>query len=183
MVKKISAKISADTGMYNEAKPIDHVGTDGGYIPKPTQRPRPRKRQKKMSLRAARPRQMSLSLTAKRIWRLRPTSLAMKWTRLRMITVYSEGREKAAAPVLSIRKAGGEQLRQHVPGSRDIRGRPDNRAGRNHLSGPGSHQGTSAAYPGATREPRLRHPGRQYIRGLSGQHQGEYGSLSGRLVR
>ena len=24
-------------GMYNEAKPIDHVGTDGGYIPKPTQ--------------------------------------------------------------------------------------------------------------------------------------------------
>ena len=37
MVKKISAKISADTGMYNEAKPIDHVGTDGGYIPKPTQ--------------------------------------------------------------------------------------------------------------------------------------------------
>ena len=37
MVKKISAKISADTGMYNEAKPIDRVGTDGGYIPKPTQ--------------------------------------------------------------------------------------------------------------------------------------------------
>ena len=37
MVKKISAKISADTGMYNEAKPIDNVGTDGGYIPKPTQ--------------------------------------------------------------------------------------------------------------------------------------------------
>ena len=37
MVKKISAKISADTGMYNEAKPIDHVGTDGGYIPKLTQ--------------------------------------------------------------------------------------------------------------------------------------------------
>ena len=37
MVKKISAKISADTGMYNEGKPIDHVGTDGGYIPKPTQ--------------------------------------------------------------------------------------------------------------------------------------------------
>ena len=37
MVKKISAKISADTGMYNEAKPIDHVGTDGGNIPKPTQ--------------------------------------------------------------------------------------------------------------------------------------------------
>ena len=36
MVKKISAKISADTGMYNEGKPIDHVGTDGGYIPKPT---------------------------------------------------------------------------------------------------------------------------------------------------
>ena len=37
MVKKISAKISADTGMYNEGKPIDHVGTDGGYIPKPPQ--------------------------------------------------------------------------------------------------------------------------------------------------
>lgn len=36
MVKKISAKISADTGMYNEGRYIDHVGTDGGYIPKPT---------------------------------------------------------------------------------------------------------------------------------------------------
>ena len=60
-----------------------------------------------MSLRAARPRQMSLSLTAKRIWRLRPTSLAMKWTRLRMITVYSDCREKAAAPVLSIPEGRG----------------------------------------------------------------------------
>lgn len=37
MVKKISAKISADTGMYSEGKPIDHVGTDGGYIPKATE--------------------------------------------------------------------------------------------------------------------------------------------------
>lgn len=37
MVKKISAKISADSGLYNSGKPIDHVGTDGGYIPKPTQ--------------------------------------------------------------------------------------------------------------------------------------------------
>lgn len=35
MVKKISTKISADTGMYKEGKYIDHVGTDGGYIPKP----------------------------------------------------------------------------------------------------------------------------------------------------
>ena len=37
MVKKISSKIAADTGLYKEGKPIDHVGTDGGYIPKPTQ--------------------------------------------------------------------------------------------------------------------------------------------------
>ena len=37
MVKKISSKISADSGLYNAGKPIDHVGTDGGYIPKPTQ--------------------------------------------------------------------------------------------------------------------------------------------------
>lgn len=39
MVKKISAKISADTGMYKEGKAIDSVGTDGGYIPKETQAP------------------------------------------------------------------------------------------------------------------------------------------------
>ena len=32
-VKQISAKIAADSGSYKEAKPIDHVGTDGGYIP------------------------------------------------------------------------------------------------------------------------------------------------------
>lgn len=37
MVKKISSKIAADTGLYKEGKPVDHVGTDGGYIPKPTQ--------------------------------------------------------------------------------------------------------------------------------------------------
>ncbi|MCC8023969.1 MAG: LCP family protein [Clostridium sp.] len=40
MVKQISAKISADTGMYNEGKVIDKVGTDGGYIPKPTEAPK-----------------------------------------------------------------------------------------------------------------------------------------------
>ena len=36
MVKQISAKISADSGKYKEAKPIESVGTDGGYIPKET---------------------------------------------------------------------------------------------------------------------------------------------------
>lgn len=36
-VKKISAKISADSGAYQEGKVIESVGTDGGYIPKPTQ--------------------------------------------------------------------------------------------------------------------------------------------------
>lgn len=34
-VKKISARISKDTGMYNEGKYIEHVRTDAGYIPKP----------------------------------------------------------------------------------------------------------------------------------------------------
>ena len=37
MVKQISKKISADSGLYKEGKPIESVGTDGGYIPKPTQ--------------------------------------------------------------------------------------------------------------------------------------------------
>lgn len=36
MVKKISNKISADTGMYKEGTPVESVGTDGGYIPKAT---------------------------------------------------------------------------------------------------------------------------------------------------
>ena len=36
MVKKISAKISADTGMYKEGKPVESVGTGGGYVPKAT---------------------------------------------------------------------------------------------------------------------------------------------------
>lgn len=36
-VKKISSKISADSGAYQEGKVIESVGTDGGYIPKPTQ--------------------------------------------------------------------------------------------------------------------------------------------------
>lgn len=35
-VKKISAKIAADSGMYKEGKSVDHVSTDGGYIPKAT---------------------------------------------------------------------------------------------------------------------------------------------------
>lgn len=37
MVKNISKKISADSGLYKEGKPIESVGTDGGYIPKPTE--------------------------------------------------------------------------------------------------------------------------------------------------
>ena len=37
MVKQISAKISADSDMYKEAKPIESVGTDGGYIPPSTE--------------------------------------------------------------------------------------------------------------------------------------------------
>lgn len=36
MVKKISSKISSDTGMYKEGKPVESVGTDGGYVPKAT---------------------------------------------------------------------------------------------------------------------------------------------------
>lgn len=36
-VKEISAKISSDSGRYQEATPIESVGTDGGYIPKPTE--------------------------------------------------------------------------------------------------------------------------------------------------
>ena len=34
-VKKISAKISADSGMYSQGKSIDHVSTEGGIIPTP----------------------------------------------------------------------------------------------------------------------------------------------------
>ncbi|RGY99917.1 LCP family protein [Clostridium sp. AM58-1XD] len=34
-VKKISAKISADSGMYNQGKSIGHVSTEGGVITKP----------------------------------------------------------------------------------------------------------------------------------------------------
>lgn len=37
MVKKISAKIASDTGLYKEGKPVGDVGTDGGYIPKTTE--------------------------------------------------------------------------------------------------------------------------------------------------
>ncbi len=36
MVKKISAKIAADSGMYKKGTSIDHVPTDEGYIPKKT---------------------------------------------------------------------------------------------------------------------------------------------------
>lgn len=37
MVKKISAKISADSGMYKKGVSVDHVPTDQGYIPKETE--------------------------------------------------------------------------------------------------------------------------------------------------
>ncbi len=37
MVKKISAKIASDTGLYKEGKPVGDVGTGGGYTPKETQ--------------------------------------------------------------------------------------------------------------------------------------------------
>ena len=36
-VKKISNKIASDSGAYKEAQAVESVGTDGGYIPKPTE--------------------------------------------------------------------------------------------------------------------------------------------------
>ena len=36
LVKKISAKISADSGMYKKGVSVDHVPTDQGYVPKET---------------------------------------------------------------------------------------------------------------------------------------------------
>lgn len=42
MVKKLSAKISADSGMYKEGKYVDKVPTDGGVIQKPKPTPAPR---------------------------------------------------------------------------------------------------------------------------------------------
>ena len=37
MVKKISAQIASDTGLYKEGKPVGDVGTGGGYTPKETE--------------------------------------------------------------------------------------------------------------------------------------------------
>lgn len=42
MVKKLSAKISADSGMYKEGKYVDKVPTDGGVIQKPKPTPAPK---------------------------------------------------------------------------------------------------------------------------------------------
>ncbi len=36
LVKKISAKISADSGMYKQGVSVDHVPTNEGYVPKET---------------------------------------------------------------------------------------------------------------------------------------------------
>lgn len=38
-VKTISAKIAADTGVYKEGQVVNHVSTDGGYVPKATKAP------------------------------------------------------------------------------------------------------------------------------------------------
>ncbi len=81
MVKKISSKISADSGLYNEGKSIDKVGTDGGYIPKPTdtiqehgELPR---RMGQRSLNPVHRRSMRAFLTMKMSGTLRRMNLAM----------------------------------------------------------------------------------------------------------
>ena len=38
-VKSYSAKIAADTGVYKEGQVVNHVSTDGGYVPKATKAP------------------------------------------------------------------------------------------------------------------------------------------------
>lgn len=146
MVKKISAKISADTGMYNEAKPIDHVGTDGGYIPKPTQATKATEETKENES------ESSTSGTDESIID-GETDLEIETDEFGNELDPPEddifGRPGESSGSGTVHPAAGrEQLRQHIPGGRDLRGRPDNRTRRNHLSGPGPHQGNQRSLSG-----------------------------------
>ena len=162
MVKKISAKISADTGMYNEAKPIDHVGTDGGYIPKPTQATKATEETKENES------ESSTSETDE--------SIIDGETDLEIETdefgnevdppeddngIFGRPGESSGSGTVHPGRPGESSSGSMFPGAETSEG--DRTTGPGAITYPGQDptRGTSAAYPGATRGTTAAYPGSQ----------------------
>ena len=160
MVKKISAKISADTGMYNEAKPIDHVGTDGGYIPKPTQATKATEETKENES------ESSTSGTDE--------SIIDGETDLEIETdefgneldppeddIFGRPGESSGSGTVHPGRPGESSSGSIFPGAETSEG--DQTTGPGAITYPGQDpaRGTSAAYPGATRGTTAAYPGSQ----------------------
>ena len=162
MVKKISAKISADTGMYNEGKPIDHVGTDGGYIPKPTQATKATEETKENES------ESSTSETDE--------SIIDGETDLEIETdefgnevdppeddngIFGRPGESSGSGTVHPGRPGESSSGSMFPGAETSEG--DRTTGPGAITYPGQDpaRGTSAAYPGATRGTTAAYPGSQ----------------------
>lgn len=162
MVKKISAKISADTGMYNEGKPIDHVGTDGGYIPKPTQATKATEETKENES------ESSTSQTDE--------SIIDGETDLEIETdefgnevdppeddngIFGRPGESSGSGTVHPGRPGESSSGSMFPGAETSEG--DRTTGPGAITYPGQDptRGTSAAYPGATRGTTAAYPGSQ----------------------
>ena len=160
MVKKISAKISADTGMYNEAKPIDHVGTDGGYIPKPTQATKATEETKENES------ESSTSGTDE--------SIIDGETDLEIETdefgneldppeddIFGRPGESSGSGTVHPGRPGESSSGSIFPGAETSEGDQTTGPGANTYPGQDPTRGTSAAYPGASKGTTAAYPGSQ----------------------
>ena len=173
MVKKISAKISADTGMYNEAKPIDHVGTDGGYIPKPTQATKATEETKENESESSTSETDESIIDGETDLEIETDEFGNELDPPEDDDIFGRPGESSGSGTVHPGRPGESSSGSIFPGAETSEG--DQTTGPGAITYPGQDptRGTSAAYPGASKGYHgcvSRKPGN--VPGLSRQHQG-----------
>ncbi len=177
MVKKISAKISADTGMYNEAKPIDHVGTDGGYIPKPTQATKATEKEETKENES----ESSTSETDESIidgetdLEIETDEFGNELDPPEDDDIFGRPGESSSSGTVHPGRPGESSSGSIFPGAETSEGDQTTGPGAGTYPGQDSTKATSAAYPGATRATTAAYPGSQ---GTSSAYPGSQGTSS-----
>ena len=186
MVKKISAKISADTGMYNEAKPIDHVGTDGGYIPKPTQATKATEETKEKESESSTSETDESIIDGETDLEIETDEFGNELDPPEDDDIFGRPGESSGSGTVHPGRPGESSSGSIFPGAETSEG--DQTTGPGAITYPGQDptRGTSAAYPGATRGTTAAYPGSQgtstaypgSTRGTTAAYPGSQGTSS-----
>ena len=161
MVKKISAKISADTGMYNEAKPIDHVGTDGGYIPKPTQATKATEETKENESESSTSETDESIIDGETDLEIETDEFGNELDPPEDDDIFGRPGESSGSGTVHPGRPGESSSGSIFPGAETSEG--DQTTGPGAITYPGQDptRGTSAAYPGASKGTTAAYPGSQ----------------------